>query len=218
MSEILSGYTIVTPGDEGIDFNPEETGSTFYENSLIKARALWHKVHAPVLADDSGICVDALGGRPGIYSARYAGPLYPNGTPDGKKTPQAKQNEYLVEELNAAIGKGVDIEKGKALGLFRHGLRSAHYTCAMVLLIDRDRFVVAEETMEGSIVSSIEEARGNGGFGYDPLFLLPDGKRTSAQLTDEEKNAISHRGKATRIIIQAINSGILNFNGTLEKK
>ena len=95
MAQILSNHEIVTPADEGIDFNPVEDGKTFYENSIIKAKALYDIVHSPVIADDSGICVDALEGIPGIYSARYAGPEYPQGKPDGSKTPQDKIKIFI---------------------------------------------------------------------------------------------------------------------------
>lgn len=200
MQEIFPMHSIVTPKDEGISFDPEENGSTFYENSLIKAKALWELVHCPVIADDSGICVDALGGAPGIYSARYAGQEHVQGLPDGKKIPQEEQNRLLIAQLDAALAAGADIEGGKARGLFKYGPRSAHYTCAMVFYAGNDRLFVAQETMEGSIIADIQDARGSGGFGYDPLFLLPDGLRTAAELSAAQKNAISHRGKAARII------------------
>ena len=106
MSELFPEHTIVTPKDEGIDFDPEETGTTFYENSLIKARTLYSITGTPVVADDSGICVDALDGAPGIYSSRYAGPLFMKGKPDGSKIPQEEQNRMLIEQLNEAIAKG----------------------------------------------------------------------------------------------------------------
>lgn len=212
MKQILetpdSSIKIIIPKDEGIDFDPDETGTTFYENSMIKAKALWNIVHSPVIADDSGICVDALDGAPGIYSSRYAGPLFMKGKPDGQKVPQAEQNRMLIEQLNEAVSKGVDIEKGKKLGLFKNGVRSAHYTCSMVFYFGYDRFVIAQETMEGTIIENVNEQRGTGGFGYDPLFFLPYYGKTAAELTADEKNLISHRGKATRII-----TGILkNFS------
>ena len=100
MSEILSEHTIVTPSDEGIDFTPIENGTSFFANSLITAKALFEIVKCPVIADDSGICVDALNGRPGIFSARYAGPDFPEGMPDSSKIPQEKQNEFLINQLN----------------------------------------------------------------------------------------------------------------------
>ena len=191
-AEIFSPYEIVIPADEGIDFDPEETGATFFENALIKARALYDIVHCPVIADDSGISVDALGGRPGIFSSRYGGRDFPRGRADGKKTAQDAQNRFLIEELDDALsGNTGDCR-------FLHGARSAHYTCSMVLYLGSDRMYAAQETMEGEIVPSIEDARGNGGFGYDPIFYIPEIGKTAAELSDEEKNAISHRGKAGR--------------------
>lgn len=191
-AEIFSPHKIVIPTDEGIDFDPEETGATFFENALIKARALYDIVHCPVIADDSGISVDALGGRPGIFSSRYGGRNFPRGRADGKKTAQDAQNRFLIEELNDALsGSTGDCR-------FLHGERSAHYTCSMVLYLGDERMYVAQETMEGQIVASIEDSRGNGGFGYDPIFFIPEIGKTAAELSDEEKNAISHRGKAGR--------------------
>ena len=215
MQEIFPQHTIVTPNDEGLHFDPEETGLTFYENSLIKAKALWSMVHCPVIADDSGICLDALGGAPGIYSSRYAGPNFMQGSPDGKKVPQAEQNRMLVSQLNEALEKGVDLEQGKKQGLFALGERTAHYTCAMVLYLGHERLYVAEEIMEGTIVERIEDARGTGGFGYDPLFYLPDFGKTAAELTPDQKNAISHRGKASRAlknIVEGIMGASKNFS------
>lgn len=201
MSQILSEHEIVTPSDEGIDFNPVEDGKTFYENSIIKAKTLFDIVHCPVIADDSGICVDALGGIPGIYSARYGGKDFPKGKPDSSKTPQEEQNRMLIEQLNEKLAEGnVDCTH------FPNGPRSAHYTCAMVLYLGHDRVYVAQDTMEGCLIEKIEDARGTGGFGYDPLFFLPQYGKTSAEISAEEKNAISHRGKATRALIQLINT------------
>ena len=188
VQELFPEHTVVIPKDEGIEFDPEETGNTFYENSLIKAKALWEIVHCPVLADDSGICVDALDGAPGIYSSRYAGPEFMKGKPDGTKTPQEEQNAFIVQQTTDAI------EGGHAGG------RKAHYTCAMVLYMGGDRIFVVQETMEGEIISDIKDARGSGGFGYDPLFFLPEYGKTAAELTADEKNAISHRGKASRLL------------------
>ena len=103
MCELLPEHTILIPSDEGIDFDPDETGTTFYENSLIKARTLYDIVHCPVIADDSGICVDALGGAPGIFSSRYAGPDFMQGKPDGTKISQEEQNIFLIQQTNEAI-------------------------------------------------------------------------------------------------------------------
>lgn len=195
LSRILSGHEIVVPKDEGIEFNPEENGNSFCENSIIKAKALYEIVRSPVIADDSGICVDALDGKPGLYSSRYAGPDFPEGRPDGKKIPQEEQNRLLIESLDKALSEGkIDTAD------FLNGSRSAHYTCAMVLYLGHDRIFVAQETMEGAIVERLEDARGSGGFGYDPIFLLPSENRTAAELSADEKNAISHRGKASRVL------------------
>lgn len=198
MSQILSPHTVITPADEGIDFNPIENGKTFYENSIIKAKTLYEIVRCPVIADDSGICVDALNGIPGIYSARYGGPEFPHGKPDGSKTPQELQNRFLIESLNAAVASGITSDS------FKNGLHSAHYTCAMVLYLGTDRIFVSQETMEGTIVERIEDAAGTGGFGYDPIFFLPQYGKTAAQISSEEKNAISHRGKATRALVEML--------------
>lgn len=204
MQEIFPEHTIVTPKDEGIAFDPEETGTTFYENSLIKARTLYNLVHCPVISDDSGICVDVLGGAPGIYSARYAGPEFMKGRPDGTKIPQAQQNEFIIQQTNDALAKGIDTSPKD--GRFPNGPRSARYVCAMVLYLGPERFVVAQETMEGTIIENSKDQAGDGGFGYDPLFFLPQYGKTSAQITADEKNAISHRGKAARIIQSVLNS------------
>ncbi|QTQ11643.1 non-canonical purine NTP pyrophosphatase [Treponema parvum] len=228
MSEILTDFTVVIPSDEGINFDPEETGTTFYENSLIKARALWEIVHCPVIADDSGICVDALNGIPGVYSSRYAGPDFPQGRPDKVKIPQAEQNRLLIEQTNEALknkkaydspcpaaetaplcgnadSRALKIPNGKLHGENGHfdksyDGRSCRYVCSMVLFLSKDRFFVAQETMEGRLVKDISESAGTGGFGYDPIFFLPQYGCTAAQLTAEQKNAISHRGKAVQAV------------------
>lgn len=183
IAQLFPDCQIILPRDERIAFAPEETGETFLENSFIKARALWQVVKSPVLADDSGICCDALGGAPGVFSSRYAGPLFMRGRDDGITITQQEQNDLLVSQVTAA-----------------KGTRAARYVCSMVLLLGRDRFVCAQETMEGKIVGRIEDARGTGGFGYDPIFLLPNLGKTAAELSAEEKNAISHRGKASRLL------------------
>ena len=184
MQELLPDYEIRIPADDALAFDPDETGSSFAENSLIKARALWDMVHEPVIADDSGLCVDALKGAPGIYTSRYAGPDYVQGRPDGKKIPQDEQNRLLIEHLNKSGSQN----------------RACHYTCAMVLLLSPDRYFVAQETFEGQLIQSIFQAAGSGGFGYDPIVYLPQYQKTVAEISAEEKNAISHRGKAVRAI------------------
>lgn len=195
MCELLPEHTVLTPADEGINFNPDETGSTFYENSLIKAKALYEIVKSPVIADDSGICVDALGGAPGIYSSRYAGPDFMQGKPDGSKISQEEQNILLINQLNDAL-KNENLPSASYL----HGERSCHYTCAMVLYCGYDRLFVAQETFEGILIKDINEQAGNGGFGYDPIVFLPEYQKTVAQISADEKNAISHRGKAVKAL------------------
>jgi XTP/dITP diphosphohydrolase len=191
---------IKIPAEGGIEnFDPEETGSTFLENSLIKARALHGLLrgrgscigyNGPVIADDSGLCVDALGGRPGIYSARYAGRhtvryggryggRY-SGPGSGEKLSAGERNRLLLEELGDSVNRG------------------ARFVCAMTLLFDEDRFFCVQETLEGEIVKP-GARRGGGGFGYDPILYIPALGRTVAELGEEEKNLVSHRGKAARI-------------------
>lgn len=193
MEKLLPEFTVLTPSDLGIDFDPVEDGKTFYENSLIKAKALYEIVHKPVIADDSGICVDALGGAPGIFSSRYAGPDFMQGKPDGSKISQDEQNKFLITQLNNAIASDNLPEAA-----YLHGKRSCHYTCAMVLYAGPDRLFVAQETFEGTLIDKIEDAAGDGGFGYDPIVFLPEYNKTVAQISAEEKNRISHRGKAVK--------------------
>ena len=182
------------PKDAGLDFDPEETGNSFHENALLKARELYALLNKarpalfspgdPVIADDSGICVDALDGRPGIYSARYAGKeSWESGK---KKLESAERNALLLEEVGNSAN------------------RKARFVCAMVLMYSPDRFFIAQETMEGEIVKNPEHAKGAGGFGYDPILFIPELKRTVAELSEEEKNTISHRGKAGKIIAKII--------------
>ena len=190
MQEILPDYEIRIPSDDGIEFNPVENGNSFYENSLIKARALWNLVKVPVIADDSGLCVDALNGEPGIFTSRYAGPEFMHGKPDGSKISQEEQNRLLIGQLNSCKSDN----------------RKCHYTCAMVLLINPDRFFVAQETFEGELIKSIDEQAGSGGFGSDPIVFLPEYGKTVAEISADEKNEISHRGKAVKAIAKILSS------------
>ena len=199
MQAILSKHTIVIPSDEGIEFDPIEDGSSFYENSMIKAKSLYEIVKCPVIADDSGICVDALNGIPGIYSSRYCGPDFPQGRPDGSVISQQDKNTLLINQLNAVLSLG----KVNTCS-FRNGPRSAHYTCSMVMYCGTDRFFSAQETMEGKLVERIEDAAGTGGFGYDPVFFLPEFNKTAAEISAEQKNKIPHRGKAARALLKII--------------
>ena len=144
-------------------FDPEETGNTFAENSYIKARSAWELSHTWTLADDSGLCIDALGGKPGIYSARYA------------ETPQ-KRIDRVLKELEGVKD------------------RTARFVCHMTLINPKGETALSVEGVcEGSIVT---KQRGTNGFGYDPIFLVSGDTRTMAELSEEEKNHVSHRSKA----------------------
>lgn len=199
MQALFPEFQLVIPSEEGIDFDPEETGTTFLENSLIKAQDLWNKVRQPVLADDSGICVDILKGIPGIYSARYGGKDFPQGRQDGTKPSQDEQNQFLIQQTDEAIKELV--AQGKAVP---ENLRSCRYVCAMVLYLGPQRFYSAQETMEGSLIQSLDLSRGTGGFGYDPIVILAGTDKTIAQLSSQEKNVLSHRGKAARGLHQIL--------------
>ncbi|MBO5137192.1 MAG: non-canonical purine NTP pyrophosphatase [Spirochaetaceae bacterium] len=190
MSAIFSKHQIVLPSDEGIDFDVEENGDSFVANSLIKAETLYRITKQPVLADDSGICVDILGGAPGIFSSRYAGRSMRRGNPDGTIMQQEQRNLLLLEDVAQELAQNTTTSSN----------RSCHYVCAMVLYLGPDRFYVAQETMEGYLISDISEAKGERGFGYDPIVILKDYNKTVAELSDEEKNKVSHRGKAGRIL------------------
>jgi len=197
LADILSGIgdlELKIPSDAGLCFDPEETGNSFLENALIKAAELYNLLEKqslggnfhPVIADDSGICVDALGGRPGIYSARYGV------SESGEKITDAEKNAMLLAELGD------------------NPRRSARFVCAMVLYCGPNRFYAAQETLEGELVKNAESAKGRGGFGYDPILFIPELGRTVAELSEEEKNRCSHRGKAGRVIAKILSSKIIN--------
>ena len=176
--EILDGkgYEILSMKEAGIDIDVVEDGKTFSENALIKARAICKASGELVLADDSGLEIDALGGEPGIYSARYM----------GHDTSYVEKNNNLISRL-----EGVPDEK-----------RTARFVCAMAAVFPNGREEVVVGTMEGRIGYEIV---GENGFGYDPIFYLPEYGKTSAEISPEEKNAISHRGKALRAIAELLN-------------
>lgn len=167
----FEGWEFKSLKDAGIVSNPEETGTTFVENARIKARAAHELGKTAVLADDSGLIVDALDGAPGVYSSRYCGV---DGDDDGN-------NAKLLTEL-------YDVSRDK---------RSARFACSLVFIDEDGSETVAEGFVEGSIGY---EKRGRNGFGYDPLFFPNEyqGERTMAELSQDEKNAISHRGSALR--------------------
>ena len=153
----------------------EETGSTFAENSLIKARAVSTHTGLIAIADDSGLCVDALDGQPGIYSARWAG----QGATDESNL------DLVLEQIR-------DIEPAR---------RTAHFACAAALVLPSGEEYVVQGQVNGVLLT---QRRGVGGFGYDPIFL-PDGfDATTAEMTPEQKDAISHRGQAMRSLVPVI--------------
>ena len=166
--EILSplGIEILSQAEAGISTDPEENGETFAENAMIKAAAVYDLVQCPVIADDSGLCVDALNGAPGVYSARYA--------------PKGEECATLLAEM-----KHVPDEQ-----------RGAHFQCAIAYIDER-----GYGTVSASCAGKIGyEARGENGFGYDPIFLYNG--TTLAEMTSEQKNAISHRGAALRLLFE----------------
>ncbi len=209
VAQIFKPNQILIPADKGIDFDPLENGTSFVENSLIKARALWEIVHEPVIADDSGICVDLLDGAPGIYSARYAGSCDMKGEKAGSKLDAPERNRLLVEQTNDAL---VSFRtKNPKDARTDAELRSCRFVCAMVLYLGNGRFYAVQETLEGNLVASIEESAGSGGFGYDPVVYLPQFGKTVAELSEEQKNAVSHRGKAGKKLAMLLNSSDLSL-------
>ncbi len=177
--EILSGknYDVVSMKDAGIDVEIIEDGKTFEENALIKARTVCKASGEVALADDSGLEVDALGGEPGIYSARYM----------GEDTSYDIKNTNIIERL-----EGVPDEE-----------RTARFVCAMAAVFPDGTEKTFVKTMEGRIGYKIA---GENGFGYDPIFYLPEYGKTSAEISPEEKNSISHRGKALRALAEYLES------------
>ena len=166
---ILPRVTVMSPAELDAVFDFEETGSTFLENSMGKALALWQQLGIPTLADDSGLCVDALDGRPGVLSARYGSIL------GGSPLESPARNELLLKEMQG-------IEN-----------RACRFVCCLSLVLSPDRAFSIQETCEGLL---LEAPRGTGGFGYDPVVYLPELGKSVAELTPTEKNLVSHRGKA----------------------
>ncbi len=162
-------YEVVSMKDAGVSVDIDENGSTFEENAMIKARAVHDATGEMTMADDSGLEIDALDGRPGIYSARFM----------GEDTPYSVKNKALIDAL-----KGVPDEK-----------RTARFVCACALVLPDGTGYTVRGTFEGRIGY---EEKGSNGFGYDPIFFLPERGCTSAELSPEDKNEISHRGQALR--------------------
>lgn len=174
------GYDVTSMKEEGIFSDPEEDGETFEENALIKARAV-HEIavskgiEAIVLADDSGLVIDCLNGEPGIYSARYL----------GRDTSYEEKNLYLINKVN---------ETGDAD-------RTARFVCAVAAVFPDGNEKVVRGTIEGTVAM---EPSGNKGFGYDPIFYVPELGCTTADIPSEQKNEISHRGRALRLMKQIL--------------
>ena len=166
LREILSaqGVEVVSEADVGVDVDVEETGTTFEENALLKARAVCEASGLPAVADDSGLCVDALGGAPGVYSARYGGP----GLDD------VGRYQLLLENMRGMLD------------------RRCKFVSAICCCFPDGEVITAR----GECPGTLAYAPKGDGFGYDPIFFLPERKKTFAELTAEEKNAISHRGRA----------------------
>jgi XTP/dITP diphosphohydrolase len=168
IAQLFPGHEISLPAELRLPFDVVEDGSSFLENAMKKVHALRHEWPGAILADDSGICVDALGGEPGIHSARY-------GSSGGMELSSRQRNELLVEAM-----------RGKTD-------RACVFVCCMVLSLSDKRFFIAQETLEGTL---LEAPCGEGGFGYDPIVWLSQQSKSVAELSDEEKNSLSHRGKA----------------------
>lgn len=170
MRDILSqlGVEVVLESEVGVDVDVEETGATFEENAFLKARAVMEASGLPAIADDSGLCVDALNGAPGVYSARYGG----EGLDD------TGRYWLLLENMKGQMP------------------RTAKFVSVITCCFPNGDVLTARGECPGTIAFA---PQGKGGFGYDPVFFVPPLKKTFAQLTAEEKNAISHRGKALEV-------------------
>ncbi|AKI93016.1 nucleoside-triphosphate diphosphatase [Bacillus subtilis] len=169
--EILEprGYDVKSLAEIGFTEEIEETGHAFEENAILKAEAVAKAVNKMVIADDSGLSIDNLGGRPGVYSARYAG--------------EQKDDQANIEKVLSEL-KGIEKEQ-----------RTARFRCALAVSIPGEETKTVEGHVEGYIA---EEPRGEYGFGYDPIFIVKDKDKTMAELTSDEKNKISHRADALK--------------------
>lgn len=164
ISEILNDYRVISCKELGFTDDIEETGKTFYDNALIKAETVAKALNMPALADDSGLCVTALSGAPGVYSARYSG----TGTDEGNIDKLLKETENVSD-------------------------RSAKFVSAVVVYYPDGKIVSAQGETFGEILRA---RRGNGGFGYDPVFYSYDLKKSFGEASAEEKNSVSHRARA----------------------
>ena len=175
IGEIFKGYDVVSMQDAGFSDDIDETGETFEENALIKARAVHEKLHCAALADDSGLCVEYLGGAPGVYSARFC----------GRHGDDKANNLLLLEKL-----AGVPAEK-----------RTAYFESCVALVTETGEEIVASGRTYGRI---LDAEQGNGGFGYDPLFFSEELQKSFGLAAPQEKNAVSHRGKALAVLAEKL--------------
>lgn len=177
MKEFINRHNInlISLKDAGIDVNIVEDGETFEENALIKARTISKYTDCIVLADDSGLEVDYLDKAPGVYSARYL----------GEDTSYTIKNNHIIKQLEGVEGHE----------------RSARFVCVIACVMPDGKEIVCRGTIEGQIG---KEIRGENGFGYDPIFYLPERACTTAELSCEEKNVISHRGRALVKMMDAL--------------
>lgn len=171
------GMEVISMKEAGATCDIEENGSTFAENAAIKARAVWEQTGDIVLADDSGLVVDYLGGEPGIYSARYM----------GEDTSYEIKNQVIIDRMAGA----------------KEEERTARFVSAIAAVLPDGTVLHTEGTVEGLIAHA---PAGSGGFGYDPIFYLPEYKMTSAEIPIEKKNEISHRGKALEAMKEKLRS------------
>lgn len=176
MREILRGAELIPEAEAGFTGEVEETGETFLENALLKARAVMKATGLPALADDSGLCVEALGGAPGVYSARYAKLFGPEGWSAGNRALLLKNMEHIKD-------------------------RRAYFACAVALVYPDGRELTAEGRTYGRI---LYEDRGENGFGYDPVFYSDELGCSFGEASEEAKNAVSHRGRALGALVKKL--------------
>ena len=170
------GIELILQSELGVDIDVEETGTTFEENSFIKAEAVMKATGLPAMADDSGIVVDALNGEPGVYSARYGGD--PTMTDHDRKMLLLKNTEHVPD-----------------------GQRQAKFVAVITLVEPDGRVIQARGEIHGELT---REPRGENGFGYDPIFYYPPAGMTTAEMPSEEKNAVSHRGNALKVLYEKL--------------
>lgn len=170
------GYEVKSLLDLNEEIDIEENGTTFEENALIKAKTIYDKLHIEVIADDSGLAVNAMNGEPGIYSARFL----------GRDTSYDVKNQYIIDQVKQAEDKG------------------AQFVCAIAYIDAKGQEKVFTGVVEGEIYDHIEGAKG---FGYDPIFYYPPFKTTLANVSEDQKNEVSHRGKAIQMLLTYMKEG-----------